>query len=661
MASYTAPSRYSAVARDEDELAPVKQSTQEQALVAWVLDKVNAWEDHRNTNYLEKWDEYYRLWRGIWQPKDSNRESERSKLISPALQQAIESTVAELEEAAFGKGAWFDLEDDIEEERRLEVAMVRDLLLEDFQKTKIPHEMSKVFLNGCLYGTGIAKIIVEETTEKTIMRAPDGEPYVDERPTFKVKLETIDPREFAIDPAARSVDEALGCAHIIVKPTHEIKAKQEQGIYNDYRLGAFVDDSKLKGIDGLYASHNQDKTKIIEYYGKVPQSLLPLELEEDEELVEIDFGDPDNEDTEKTSAQGYLRLAEDDDLVEAIVTIANDQVLLRATENRYLMQDRPILAYQHDIVPHKFWGRGVAEKGYNPQKALDAELRARIDALALTTHPMMAADATRLSRGMNLTVRPGKVFLTNGKPSETFMPFNFGQGINQATFHQSGDLERMIQMGTGAMDSATPTTQNPRNQTASGMSMIQSGFIKRSKRSLQNISSMFLKPFIEKAAWRYMQFNPERYPVTDVKFKTVATMGIMAREYEQGQLTQLLSVVPPETPAFNLLLKGIFDNSSLTNKAEMMQAIEETLAPNPQEQQMQQMQFEMQMKREELEQTKIMMEIMKLEADATKALVEAQTKGETTEVNRIRAELEGLRLYAETLRGDQKANDTRNS
>ncbi len=60
-----------------------------------------------------------------------------------------------------------------------------------------------------------------------------------------------------------------------------------------------------------------------------------------------------------------------------------------------MLNDRPFVSYQNDRVPSKFWGRGVAEKGFNPQKALDAELRARIDALALTTHPMMGLDATR--------------------------------------------------------------------------------------------------------------------------------------------------------------------------------------------------------------------------------------------------------------------------
>ena len=63
-----------------------------------------------------------------------------------------------------------------------------------------------------------------------------------------------------------------------------------------------------------------------------------------------------------------------------------------------MMQDRPVVAFPWDVVPGRFWGRGVCEKGYNSQ-TLDTELRARIDALSLTIHPMMAIDATRLPRG----------------------------------------------------------------------------------------------------------------------------------------------------------------------------------------------------------------------------------------------------------------------
>ena len=48
---------------------------------------------------------------------------------------------------------------------------------------------------------------------------------------------------------------------------------------------------------------------------------------------------------------------------------------LKAEANPYMMGDRPVVAFPWDIVPGRFWGRGVCEKGYNSQKALDTELR----------------------------------------------------------------------------------------------------------------------------------------------------------------------------------------------------------------------------------------------------------------------------------------------
>ena len=79
----------------------------------WVVGKCDQWRDHYEANYEQKFDEYYRLWRGIWDPSDKMRESERARLISPALQQAVESAVAEVEEATFGRGVWVDIKDDL--------------------------------------------------------------------------------------------------------------------------------------------------------------------------------------------------------------------------------------------------------------------------------------------------------------------------------------------------------------------------------------------------------------------------------------------------------------------------------------------------------------------------------------------------------------------
>src|SRR5277367_5066139 len=78
-------------------------------LVGYVTQKVTVWEDVRNRGYQKLWGEYWRLWRGKWVEMDRNRQSERSKIVTPALAQAIDSTVAEIEEALFSRDDWFDV------------------------------------------------------------------------------------------------------------------------------------------------------------------------------------------------------------------------------------------------------------------------------------------------------------------------------------------------------------------------------------------------------------------------------------------------------------------------------------------------------------------------------------------------------------------------
>ena len=114
-------------------------------------------------------------------------------------------------------------------------------------------------------------------------------------------------------------------------------------------------------------------------------------------------------------------------LLEIIVVIGNGEHLLKAEESPYLMKDRPIVASQYDTVPGRFWGRGVCEKGWNTQAAIDAQIRSHMDSLALTTVPMMGMDATRMPRGFKFSVAPGRNILTNGNPNEILAPFKFGQ------------------------------------------------------------------------------------------------------------------------------------------------------------------------------------------------------------------------------------------
>ena len=104
---------------------------------AWTVSQCNKWGDVTESNYYRKWDEYFRIWRGIYDDADSTRTSERSKLISPATQQAVESSVSELEEATFGRGSFFDIEDDMDDGERQDVEYLKNKLAKEFQKNNI--------------------------------------------------------------------------------------------------------------------------------------------------------------------------------------------------------------------------------------------------------------------------------------------------------------------------------------------------------------------------------------------------------------------------------------------------------------------------------------------------------------------------------------------
>ena len=90
-------------------------------LVEWVVSHTERWRDYRDTNFLQDWEEYERIFRGEWAAEDKTRESERSRIVTPATQQAVETRHSEIMEAIFGQGEYFDINDDIREIGRAHV------------------------------------------------------------------------------------------------------------------------------------------------------------------------------------------------------------------------------------------------------------------------------------------------------------------------------------------------------------------------------------------------------------------------------------------------------------------------------------------------------------------------------------------------------------
>jgi hypothetical protein len=434
---------------------------------------------------------------------------------------------------------------------------------------------------------------------------------------------------------------------------HSVLEKIEGGVYRKDALDMLMPGhgaTEGQEIDkddpqAMTQPTDSDQVDVVEYHGKIPLELLN-KLQEARTALD-DILELDNEE-EPLDLRG--------EMVEVIVTIANEGVLLRAIPNPFVMKDRSIIAFQFEKVPGRFWGRGIAEKGYNPQKALDAELRARQDALGFISSPMIAVDSGRIPRSTKLEIKPGKIWTTQGNPAEIVNPVSIGE-INPATFNQTDAMERMVQMGTGSFDTASSLksqSQSGANGVSSN-SMMMGAFVKRAKKAIQSIDRNFLTPLVQKVMWRYMQFMPRRYP-QDYEFNVKATLGMVAREVESANLNQTMAMMPEEFGKARLVVaQAIIEMGSAPNKAQILKAINEALAPPPPEVQQQQQELAEAQRQAALAQLqgallanqKTIAEIKKLLAEAEKFAHAAGVEDDklVIQMNELKVQLAELEEY----------------
>ena len=482
-----------------------------------------------------------------------------------------------------------------------------------------------------IYGTGIGEIVVK--TEKEYI--PTTQPIpgvvgqaaigVMEKDRIAVKIMPVNPKNFLFDPNGTSIEDCMGVAIEKFVSIHKIVEGMEKGIYRKVDIRIDPDDEDLDPTQEM-TQFKDEKVRLLTYYGLVPREYLQ-KLDEKEGVVEL-F-------PEGSQAEDYS------DLVEAIIVIGNEGLLLKAEENPYMMKDRPVICYQDDTVPNRLLGRGTVEKAYNMQKAADAQIRSHLDSLALTTSPMIAMDATRLPRGAKFEVKPGKALLTNGSPSDILYPFKFGN-TDPGNLQTAQVFQQLLLQATGTLDSNGMVSQVARDASAGGISLAVASIIKKYKRTLINFQEDFLVPFIKKAAFRYMQFDPERYPTVDLNFIPTATLGIIAREYEQQQFISLLQTLGPNTPVLPLIMKGIVANSSFTNRAELMQALDQMSQPDPQAQQLQAAQQQLALQAAQAQIAVNTTQAEQNRAEAAKTMIEAQLMPEQAKIELMAATTKNL-------------------
>lgn len=571
------------VEEQKEELSPAQKA--DQGVVAWVVNHVDEWRNHRTSNYDVRWEQYRNLWRGQWQagaapgtmPVTAGSGTNRSKFIAPAIAQAVDSSVAEIEEASFGRGKPFVLIPRDGATDKEDVAALEPKLQEDLESVDARRACSEAVINAAVYGTGILELCVESDEIQYPQQRPSPQQGMNQFGVASMKRKrvywkAVQPNNFVIDPNSATVNDAMGVAIEDYVSRHVVDRGILDGTYREIDFAAGGGSNTPNGeIDNDQTVHTNERVKLTRYFGLIPKDVMyPPEATADLGVSSADDGD---------DAKEY---------VEAIVVVMDDTYLLKVEENPSMMKDRPIVAFPWDLVPNRFWGRGVVEKGFNAQMGLDSEMRSRFDTLALTVHPMIGVDNTRLPKNFKLEIGPGKWILGNGKPSEFMEPFKIGQ-LDQNTWQQAAAMEKMVFQATGAMDLTGAPAEINGDATAAGMSMSISASIKRFKRTLMNFHELLLMPAVEKTLWRYMEHDPERYPANPFGCKPATLMGMVAREYESSQMVTLLQTTGPDNPAYLPILTGLINNSSLPNRTEIISQIAQASQPDPQAQQMQQM------------------------------------------------------------------------
>jgi hypothetical protein len=159
-----------------------------------------------------------------------------------------------------------------------------------------------------------------------------------------------------------------------------------------------------------------------------------------------------------------------------------------------------------------------------------------------------------------------------------------------------------------------------------------------------------------------MQFDPIRYQ-HNFDISLITTMGIVAREVEASQMTQLMGMMPQDFHQAQLVLaKGIIDHTSISNKDEVMAVIDKIVnppPPTPQQQQQLQKQQQLTEEAQHAALQKVMIENQKLLAEIKNILAQADMHSHTAVVNAARVQQDNQRIQIEKLEQDQFAQQNR--
>ena len=363
------------------------KKTKGQALVDFVIRRYE-YSKEKMLSRQQSWKEYYEDYRG---KTIDTKESWQANYIIPTLKEVVRTKVPLFMNILFSAGI---------ESFEIEPGEVGDEISTPLLKTKLIFDLDNTGRNRGgffgvwgefikqyeIYGYSVAKIPWREEYDKRGRKIFDGP-----------DMETIDIFKFYPDPTSLTLDswKIIEKDNVFIS---YLRMMEKAGIYfNIKELKNTSQKDKSDSVMGEYQvpdplqpSLQPDKVDLLEYHGEVPKSLLEGEITDE---VEVD--------------------PYEDDYVDAIITIANQSVVIRADEYPYECGNIFIEACK-DRMPNEKFGIGTGEDIQAMSAALTNDYNKFDDCVSIVSMPTIIVNPNRVVLpGDTFIVKPGGVIYTN--------------------------------------------------------------------------------------------------------------------------------------------------------------------------------------------------------------------------------------------------------
>ena len=353
--------------------------------------------------------------------------------------------------------------------------------------------------------------------------------------TGRVKIESIPPEEFLIDRSAKSIEDADFVSHKVLMTRSDLVA---MGYPQDE-----IDELPKSDLDIYNDEQNVRLTDVDDY----------------------NISSATDTSTEKVLVyESYVKYDYDEDGIAELRKIVS-----AGSDGNYILSNMPCDSVPFVTItpipmPHRFYGRSIAELVEDVQLMKSTVMRQLLDNMYLTNNNRVAVMDGMVNMDDLLTTRPGGIVRTKQPPNQVMQPLQ-AQPISQQAFPLLSYLDSVREGRTGVSKEAqglSPDTLNAK--TATGVNALMQQTQMRSELIARvfaetGVKSLFKKIFElmvkyqdkEKIIMMSNQYVPVRPTEWKDRFNISIVVGLGTGSKEQ-QTIMLNSILERQLQAFQI-------------------------------------------------------------------------------------------------------------